>query len=464
MGVRTRICFLLALLFAPIITSAHAFGQQYTLPLPFSLYAMGATLALVGSFIFLGLYSDPVRADSPYVIRRYTSRMGVFSFIGGLLSVSILIGTLILVLFGSNDFFTNPAPILFWIALMLGVTYVSAIVGGMWRFINPFEHIVRFFLRLHVPLRPYPKGFAYVPALIFYYILIWFELLSYGLGASPWVIGAMLIMYLVISFIGAYVYGVEDWFQFGDMFNAFFGVIGYFAPIQIYPSTGSGQAGGGVDVMPPGERLIERSVANLWLLLFILFMLSSTAFDSLQETQIWWTIMYHFPIQVDLYSFERALALAASPLVFFAFYGAAILLMKTAVRTAKSFTTLALRFGYSLIPIAVAYNFAHYFMILVNESQTLYAQISDPFATGMNLFGTADYQVNIAFISAQAVWYTQISTIVIGHIIATYVAHRIALREFDSRSKVIVGQLPILLLMVLYTVFGLWILSQGYQT
>ena len=215
--------------------------------------------------------------------------------------------------------------------------------------------------------------------------------------------------------------------------------------------------------MPPGERLVEKHVANVPLLLFILFILASTAFDGLQETQIWWSTMYHFPVQINLYPIERTLVLALSPLIFFALYSVAIYLMKVLTASVKPYTALALRFGYSLIPIAVPYNFAHYFMILVNESQTLVAQVSDPFATGADFFGTAQSSISITLVSAKAVWYTQLSTIIVGHIIATHIAHRIALREFDSRRHVIVGQLPILLLMVFYTVFGLWILSQGYQ-
>lgn len=439
----------------PIVANAHAFGQQFTLPLPFSLYAMGAAVALVASFVFLGLYSNPVSMNAPYVVRRFVFKMNTLYFIGGLIGYAALASTFVLVLFGSNDFFSNPAPIIFWIGLLLGVTYLSAIIGGIWPLLNPFERVVRFFLKRRTRAHPFPERYRYAPVLVLYYVLIWMELLSYGIGAMPWTIGVMLLIYLCISFVGAFVYGVDEWFQYGDLFNALFGMIAQFAPIQISRE--------GVEVMPPGERLVEKSVVNAPLLLFILFFLSSTAFDGLQETQLWWTTMYRFPIQINLYPFERALVLAASPLIFFALYASAIWLMMILTHSVKRFMSLALRFGYSLIPIAVAYSFAHYFMILVNESQTFIAQISDPFATGADLFGTANLPVSITLISAKAVWYTQLTVIIVGHIIATYVAHRIALREFDSRTKVIVGQLPVLLLMVLYTVFGLWILSQGYQ-
>ncbi|MDP3645491.1 MAG: hypothetical protein Q8R25_00180 [bacterium] len=439
----------------PAVASAHAFGQQFTLPLPFSLYANGAAVALIASFVFLGLYSNPVPADAPYIVRRIPFSTRALVFLGASIGISAFIGMLALILFGSPDFFQNPAPILFWIILMLGVTYASVLIGGIWRLLNPFEHIVRLFFSRRQSLMQFPLKFRYVPALILYFVLVWLELLSFGGGAMPWAIGVILLSYLFISFIGALVFGVDDWFEYGDMFNTFFGVIGYFAPVQIDRD--------GIEIMPPGERLVEKSVATMPLLIFILFVLSSTAFDGLSETQIWWSVMYHSALQMNFFTLERTIVLALSPFIFFALYAGAIYFMKVFARSSLHYRELALRFGYSLVPIAIAYSFAHYFMVLVNETQTLIGNISDPFAMGWNLFGTVGYAPDIALIGAKTVWYIQLSTIVIGHIIATYIAHRIALRVFHSRTQIILGQLPILILMVFYTVFGLWILSQGYQ-
>jgi hypothetical protein len=47
-----------------------------------------------------------------------------------------------------------------------------------------------------------------------------------------------------------------------------------------------------------------------------------------------------------------------------------------------------------------------------------------------------------------------------GHVIAVYLAHLVALRLLEDRQKALQSQLPMLALMILYTVFSLWILSQ----
>jgi hypothetical protein len=447
------------LFFVPAIASAHAFGQQYTLPLPFQFYAFGAVCALVASFVFLGLYSkpDPSRANivairQTFAIRRWTY-IEIFLRTLGILG---FIATILCAFVGPQDFTLNPAPELFWTVLLLGFTYLSVFIGDLWRFVSPFETFARILLvKKSEPVLHYPLWLGYFPALAFYFALIWFELLSGGAGAVPAIVGEVLIGYSVVSGIGAGIFGVEEWFTHADFFTVFFGLIGLFAPIKIERNLISLQA--------PAERLVLEQTGRMSLLLFILFMLASTAFDGLEETQIWWNTLYSSLIQIQLYPLERDVIFLASPFIFLALYGCAIYLMRIFTRTRLQYTTLLLRFAYSLIPIAIAYNFAHYFTLLVNGIQALFAMASDPLAKGWNIFGTAHYQVNIGLIGAKQVWYAQFSAILLGHIIATYVAHRIALREFPTRGQVLFGQLPMLLLMVFYTVFGLWILSQGYQ-
>lgn len=54
----------------------------------------------------------------------------------------------------------------------------------------------------------------------------------------------------------------------------------------------------------------------------------------------------------------------------------------------------------------------------------------------------------------------QVFIILAGHVASVLLAHRVALQVFASRREAVVSQLPMLLLMVGFTVSGLWILSQ----
>jgi hypothetical protein len=63
-------------------------------------------------------------------------------------------------------------------------------------------------------------------------------------------------------------------------------------------------------------------------------------------------------------------------------------------------------------------------------------------------------------VGARAVWYTAVGAIVLGHVLAVYVAHVVALREFPTRRAALRSQLPMLVLMLGYTVASLWIIAQ----
>ena len=113
-----------------------------------------------------------------------------------------------------------------------------------------------------------------------------------------------------------------------------------------------------------------------------------------------------------------------------------------------------------LVPIAMAYHLAHYFTYLLIQGQLLIRLASDPLGFGWNLFGTARYRPDIGIVGARAVWYTAVVAIVVGHVLAVYVAHVVALREYRDRRAALRSQLPMLVLMVGYTVVSLWIIAQ----
>ena len=118
-----------------------------------------------------------------------------------------------------------------------------------------------------------------------------------------------------------------------------------------------------------------------------------------------------------------------------------------------------LRFTYSLVPIAFVYNVTHYYTLLLAQGGQIVRLVSDPFGWGWNLFGTARWRVEPWVVDVEAIWHTQVALILLGHIVSVYVAHMEALKLFGSPRRAAMSQLPILVLMVLFTTSGLWILS-----
>jgi hypothetical protein len=120
-------------------------------------------------------------------------------------------------------------------------------------------------------------------------------------------------------------------------------------------------------------------------------------------------------------------------------------------------------FVLSILPISVAYHTAHYLpAFLVNAQYALYA-FNDPFAQGWHLLGLGEPQVTLSFLTdyheVAILWSVQAGVVVLGHILAVFIAHAIALERCGSRAAAIRSQIPLAALMIGYTTFGLWLLS-----
>jgi len=115
----------------------------------------------------------------------------------------------------------------------------------------------------------------------------------------------------------------------------------------------------------------------------------------------------------------------------------------------------------SLVPIAFVYIVAHYFSLFVIQGQFAVPLLSDPLGRGWDLFGTADVVPNLAAVSPTTTWYVQVGALVAGHVAGLAIAHDRAVTIFPDRRIALRSQLPLLALMVLYTVGGLWVLSRG---
>ena len=109
------------------------------------------------------------------------------------------------------------------------------------------------------------------------------------------------------------------------------------------------------------------------------------------------------------------------------------------------------------MPIAFAYAFAHYFTLIIFEGQSLVSAASDPFGLGWDLFGTRSYKIDF-FMGTLPIWYIQVSAIVLGHVAGVVLAHDRALVDFKGPGAVR-SQYAMLLLMVLLTTLGLFILA-----
>ena len=116
-------------------------------------------------------------------------------------------------------------------------------------------------------------------------------------------------------------------------------------------------------------------------------------------------------------------------------------------------------YGWSLVPIGVAYVIAHNVPLLITGIPQLIRTLSDPFEYGWNLFGTVDLWSGFAP-SPQLVWYLEIALIVGGHVLGVLAAHRTAVRVAGDHATAVRSQYALTALMSVYTIATLWLLAQ----
>jgi hypothetical protein len=98
--------------------------------------------------------------------------------------------------------------------------------------------------------------------------------------------------------------------------------------------------------------------------------------------------------------------------------------------------------------------------LLLLDGQLTWILASNPFAQeGVDLFGTYDNAVDLTAISTDSIARVQVNAIIFGHILGVVLAHDQALRA--QRHAAATSQLPLVMLMIAYTVGALALLFGG---
>jgi hypothetical protein len=449
----------------------HGFGQRYDLPISLALYLYAAAGVVVISFVLVYLFAGeqvgakatqyprrPVPALVPVARSRWPRAVGGAVGIAGLLAV-IITGV-----FGSRRPELNPSEYLTWVYFWAGLVILSGLVGNLWFLLNPFAAIYDVISRF-VQVRPVWKlpNVGVWPAAAAYFTFACLELTT-GMANRPWLVATLALAYSVVTLAGIFLFGRDEWLEHCEGFTVLFDIVGRFGPVEAERNeTGRVSM---VYVRPWGVGLLQPTPSGWDRVVFVVLMLSTLAFDGLLYTGPWgefnlalepvWQPMGPFGL-----FFIRTLGLILLTvtflLVFITFMELVIFLGRRNVDVKATISAFAL----TLVPIALVYNAAHNYTYLVLQSQALIPLLNDPLAKGWHLFpAVAGLKPNFALAQASIVWYAQVVLIVIGHVIAVYLAHLLAGERFRTAQRALLSQYPMLLLMVIYTMTSLWILAQ----
>jgi hypothetical protein len=432
---------------------AHGVGSKEDLPLPFSYALIGAAVAIGVSFLVLLLLWREPRFDPVHAGRALPARLarvldspltrGALRALGLLMTAYVLLA----LVFGKDDAL-NPSAGVVYVLLWVGVPLSSVLFGPVWKLLNPIR-TVHLLLSRGMGTRPYeglrelPSWVGYWPAAASLLAFVWLELIAPD-NTRLSVLRLWFAIYFAVHLLAGTWFGAR-WFDRCDGFEVFSTLLGRLSVLGRRPADGA------LVVRNPLEGVAGIApVGGLFAVVGVL--LGSTVFDSLSSSPTWVDFAQTSAIPPREVSTLGLLVVVA--VVTSAFAGASAL---TGRGTDQPPLRLAAEFAHSLVPIVAGYFLAHYWSLLVIIGQQTVNQLSDPLGTGANWLGTGDNGVNSSLAGATTTAVMQVVAVVTGHVLGVVLAHDRAVALLPRRHAVR-GQLPLLVLMIAYTVGGLTLL------
>nr|WP_313674674.1 hypothetical protein [Mycolicibacterium sp.] len=443
---------------------AHGVGGSTDLPLPLSYALIGGVWALIVTFAVVGVAwrtprfdpAKPGRALPQWVTGAVDSPIvrGVLAAVA--LAATVWVGVAAIWGPQGND---NALPGAFYVLLWVGLVAVSVVVGPIWRVISPVRTVWRLLTRRRRAQtagdtrRGYPAGFGYWPGALGLFAFVWLELASPDPGSLT-AIKIWILCYAIAMFAGAAVFG-SRWFARADPFEVYSVTVSRLAPLRRNPATGRIVIGNPLDHLPT-MPVRPGTVAVMAVLL------GSTAFDSFSQSKGFRNFVDRNAAAVPFVgdsgggSVLRTVGLLVFVLVVGVSFTAAA--RATGGVTAEQRRQLPGRLAHCLIPIVVGYIFAHYLSYLVERGQETIVRLADPLGRGWHLLGLDSGDV-VYFLSMNPtlLWTIKVACVVLGHVVGVIAAHDQALRVIPVGHQ-LTGQLAMMLVMVAYTLTGLYLL------
>jgi len=458
---------------------AHALTGKADLPIPEWLFAWGASLVLIVSFVALTLaWRRPRFEDDGW--RPVSARLSRALVNRGTAGLAGALGVFLLGVVVWSGLQGTPAPdrnfaltfvfVTFWIGLVV----VSVLFGDVFRAFNPWRAVARAVsgvFRLVAgqsappPLR-YPERLGRWPAVAGIAAFAWLELIYaqsgfQAVGLTPETVAIATLIYTGITFVGMALFGIDEWLERGEAFSVYFNMFSRLAPLEVR----EGRLGRRPWLSgTTGWASVPGSVA------LILLTIGATAFDGAAEGLLREPITSVFDGLRDLglgpiasLRLSSSLFFVLSLAVVAGIFWTGIAGMHT-VRGGPGLSTrgLAGLFAHSFIPIGLAYIVAHYFSLVVFQEQAQFTYLlSDPLGDGSDYFGTAGSGIDYKLVGATAVWYVQVGALVVGHVLALVLGHDRALQAYRDVRDAARSQYWMLAMMVGFTTLGLFLLSQA---
>ncbi len=433
---------------------AHGVGTSNDLPIPASYAFAGAVLALLVSFAVLAFAwrtskfrgNESGRPLPPWMAGFIDSPItrGVVVTLGLLFAAWVSVAAI----FGS-DTLVNPTFGSVFVLLWVGLVPAALLFGRIYKLCNPLRWLHRGISAAagtnhREGLKSYPDRLGYWPAAFFLFCFVWLELVNPATSTS---LSAIRLWFAVIGallMVGAAVYG-NTWFARADPFEVYSSLV---ARLSLW-----GRRTDGVLVVRNPLENLDGLAPRPGLVGVVAVLFGSTGFDSFKDSSRWLRFAQQYSEHGTLLN---TLGLLAFCLIVFVTFSVASILTATIGHIPRR--NLPNLMAHSVIPIVVGYIVAHYLSFFVATGIDTVRQLGDPLSRGWTLSswmsGINKYAI---YEHPTALAVTKVVAVVIGHVLGVIAAHDRAVRLLP-REQALKGQLPMLVLMVAYTLTGLFLL------
>ncbi|MDT3436830.1 hypothetical protein KZ498_18445 [Haloarcula sp. 1CSR25-25] len=439
------------------VAGAHEVaGSRFDSPLPLSLLFAGAGATVALTALWLAVTE---RSTTPTERRRQV--LAVPSPIAQPLRYGIqglfLVGVamaLVLGFVGRQVAAENFATVFTWPVWFRGVALLAILLGNPWRTLSPWRTIYRGLVWLEgrtiAVLGTYPSVLGGWPAIVGFLVLIGIIENLTVIPRSPRLTTVILAVYALVMVGGATLYGTA-WFRHADPLEVFYRLFGRVAPIDVSSTDDGGYT---VALRPPWRGCLDP-VGSFPLIVFAIATVYTVSFDGFTNTRLFQTVLFGVRDALGTGSGSSVLLYAVGLAGFVVTFGiGSWVVERLGAKTGRDWIAAARWFAPTVLPIAAAYEVAHnYPYVIRNLGQLIIISVRwvSPGVESVSPLG---------WLSLPLFWGSQVVLIVVGHVIAVVAAHYVAVRRYDSPAAARRGHLPLVVLMVGYTVLSLWIISQ----
>ena len=431
----------------------HGIGGSQDLPISIPLALAGGAAALAVSFVVLVLAWRHPRFDAATQGHPLPAPLARAVDSGALRTVMRVVGLLFTAYVAwaavaGPDNGANPTFGVVYVILWVGIVPASLLLGPFYKAVNPVRSVHWLMSRVSggdpsEGVFRLPERVGLWPAALGLLAFVWMELVSPD-TTFLWTIRFWFAAYFAIVLVGAAVFG-DRWIATADPFEVFSTLVSRLSPW--------GRRGDGTLVVRSPLRNLDGTPPQAGLTATVGVLVGSTAWDSFQDSLAWQR--FSAGLDVDGVPLDTVGLVTLCLLVGGLFALATTLMTPVPGVERRAMPNL---FAHSMIPIVVGYMTAHYLSYFVEVGQQTLIFLSDPLVDGSDHLGTADLQVSY-WLSLHPTFLANVKvlSIVGGHVLGVVAAHDRAMRLLPRRHQ-LTGQLPLLAVMVTYTIGGLYLL------